>query len=154
MNAEQAAANKRLIRQKIIQLLAMREHSVLEIQQKCQKKFAPEQLQDLDLIIAAYLERGLISEQRFTEDYIRMRRRKGYGPTRLRQELQQRGINNQLIDQHLYAISNEAWQQQIDQILLKKFGSSEPDQNYKKQAKRAQFIQYRGFSVNYLCRFN
>ncbi len=147
---DEHASTNRLIRQKIIQLLAMREHSILEIKQKCAKKIdAPEQIAAL---IEEYIERGYISEQRFTEDYIRMRRRKGYGPVRIRQELLQRGVPVSLIETHLNSIDHEDWTNQIEQILIKKFGTSEPHSDYKKQIKRARFIEYRGFKVNHLCR--
>lgn len=83
----------------LLNLLARRDYSAYEIQQKmADKDFSAE---DIEQVLTHCQQKNWQSDQRFCENYLSARSRKGYGPTRIRQELQQKGIENSLISQQL-----------------------------------------------------
>ncbi|MEZ5671543.1 MAG: regulatory protein RecX [Thiotrichaceae bacterium] len=86
-----------------------------------------------------------MSEARFTESFIRSRRNKGYGPIRIRYELQQHGIVepmlSELLDSH-----DPQWTRVARRERHKKFGTS-LSLDLKQKAKQIRFLQYRGFST-------
>ncbi len=94
--------------------------------------------------------RRLQSDTRFVEQYVAMRRQRGYGPVRIRVELQERGINAALINEGLEQ-SEEDWLECLRRAHDKKFGS-EPPADFKEQARRANFLRYRGFSAEQIHR--
>ena len=55
--------------------------------------------EEIDAAIKQLKEEGLQSDQRFTEAYIRMRARRGFGPQRIELELRERGIEDEMIEE-------------------------------------------------------
>ncbi len=98
-------------------------------------------------------EQGYLSDQRFLEEYIIVRRRKGFGPVRIRAELQERGIADTLISIALDEDAQE-WRDLLQQVAQRKFGEI-PPRGSREQAKLARFLEQRGFSAaqisNLLC---
>jgi regulatory protein len=96
---------------------------------------------------------GYLSDQRFLEEYILVRRRKGFGPVRIRAELQERGIADAVISSALDEDSQE-WRDLMQQVAQRKFGDIPPSGS-REQAKLARFLEQRGFSAssigNLLC---
>ncbi len=90
------------------------------------------------------INEGLQSDDRYTESYVHMRRKRGYGPLKIKQELQQRGISSGLIDAHV-AFSDKLWLDTACQAYEKKFACKEIS-NAKERAKRMRFLQTRGFT--------
>ncbi len=124
-----------------MQWLARREHSSHELHAKLVRKgCAPE-------VAAEAIERlrteRLVSDERFIEGWIRARKRRGVGPLRVRQELQEKGISKEKVEQWLDARGRE-WIELLKQVRCKKFGAR-PPKNYSERAKQARFLQYRGF---------
>jgi len=96
----------RSINEVAIGLLSRREHSILEIKRKLkQKSFEDDEIEQ---VVQRLLENNLLSEERFTESYINMRKRKGYGPVRIAQELRQRGVDTDFFESFLDR-SNVEW---------------------------------------------
>lgn len=95
-------------------------------------------------MITALVQEGLINEQRFTENYIRWRRGKGYGPLRISAELQTRGILPEMIAEHLQ-ITDNAWFAEARKVWQKYFKGKMPEE-FKLRAKQMRFLQYRGFT--------
>jgi len=127
--------------QDAVRLLAPREHSRLELRRKLlQRDHAPEIVEEA---LSRLQQQGLLSDERFVEQYIAMRRKKGYGPLRIRQELRERGINDTMIHAWLDARDDE-WLVSMKQVVQKKF-SVLVDAGYKEQARLARFLEYRGF---------
>lgn len=132
---------RRDIRLGAMNLLARREHSRRELQEKLGKRF-----DDNQLIISELnkLEtEGLLSDQRFTQAYINARANKLYGPERIKQELRQSGINNEMIEDHFNATDID-WLAHLQRLEKKKFGNF-PATDIKERSKRQRFFQYRGF---------
>lgn len=125
-----------------ISLLARREHSRLELQQKLTKKgFDPEQIpQELDQLT----KDGYQCDTRFTEAYIRMRTSTGNGPIRIKSELKERGIADALIKSRLEE-GDQHWINIAKQVREKRFGPEKP-QNFTEKSKQMRFLQYRGFT--------
>lgn len=132
----------RSIRQIILHLLARREHSQQEILQKLKAKGHTEA--DIRPIMADLVEAGLLSDQRFAENYLHFRRRKGYGPKRIQLELQARGITHEMIAE-LLEITDNAWFAEAKRVWQKHFKGKKPA-NFQHQAKQIRFLQYRGFT--------
>jgi len=122
-----------------VHLLSMREHSRLELERKLLHRFdmavVQQVLQDLE-------QQGLQSDARFAEQYVHSRRNKGYGPLRIRLELVERGIADELISTWLDADLD--WRRVMLEVAERKFGVS-PPADRKELAKRGRFLSCRGF---------
>ena len=84
------------------------------------------------------------SDDRYTESYVHMRRKRGYGPLKIKQELQQRGISSELLDTHV-KFNDEIWFDTACQAYEKKFAGRRID-SANERAKRMRFLQSRGFT--------
>lgn len=122
--------------------LARREHSQLELRTKLRKAdFSHEEIDD---VLEKLITEKLQNDGRFAENYLRYRSQKGYGSQRIRQELKERGVNSNNID-------NAFEQTEVDWFLLavtvrqKRFGEQQPG-DFKERAKQQRFLQYRGFT--------
>lgn len=122
-------------------LLVTREHSVKELRDKLGSRFSGSSL--IEQVLADLQRRKLLSDERFTEQYVAMRTRKGYGPLRIRTELAERGVDGELIDAWLDMSPGE-WRGQMREVARQRFGDTLTEDR-REQAKRARFLQYRGF---------
>ena len=126
--------------------LAMREHSVLELQHKLTAKKFPDSV--VAPLLAELQRDNLLSNERFAEMHWRQRADKGFGPTKIRYELQQKGLDDALIQQGLQA-SEVDFYAVIAQVYNKKY-PGEPWQDLKEKAKRQGFLYRRGFAADYI----
>lgn len=85
------------------------------------------------------------------ELYVAERLRKGFGPLRIRQELRERGIPDALVDPHLEQSARE-WLALMAAVHDKKFGTG-PGGDRRELARRARFLEYRGFPADLIGRF-
>jgi regulatory protein len=123
-------------------LLARREHSRKELQQKLARKLPPDaSAENIPPILDQLAEQGLQSDERFVESYVNMRVRKGYGPVRIAMELAERGVENQLVQ--IYLEEREDWQECLMRTWQKKFGRAPTD--FSDKAKQMRFLQFRGY---------
>ena len=131
-----------IIRRAAFNLLARRDYSQQEMIQKLKTKgYAVEEIK---IIIDDLVKANYIDDARFSENYIRRRRHKGYGPKRIQLELQIHGIAAEIIAQQLQFADN-AWFIEVKKIWSKYFkGKTPPDM--KNRAKQMRFLQYRGFT--------
>ena len=126
-----------------VRLLARREHSAYEITQKLvQREFEAEEIR---ATIETLINDGWLSDERYAQSYIRMRQMKGFGPLRIKQELQERGVAESLLDQYLNT-GDDDWLESLRQQYDKKFRNKKIN-DYADKAKRIRFLQYRGFSL-------
>lgn len=94
---------------------------------------------------------GLQSDERYAENYVEERMRKGFGPLRIRAELRERGIDGSIIESYL-ALDDDIWMDLLARTCEKKFGQGRPASRAE-TAKRARFLEYRGFSSGLVGRF-
>ncbi|WP_046791837.1 regulatory protein RecX [Tatumella morbirosei] len=135
-------------------LLAQRDHSVEELKEKIRLSVWRSQQRDaveqtaidetaLASVIAWCEENGWLDDQRFTRLFIQSRGRNGYGPQRVRQDLQHKGVERELINQEL-AETDIDWQQQAENVARKKYGHKWPTEAREK-ARLQRFLHSRGF---------
>ena len=127
------------IRLKIMDFLSRREHSSKEIYQKMSRKV---ESKEMLLESIKELERdGLLSDERFAESYFQSRKRRGFGPLRIKSELIQRGVKENLF----YSLEKEIdWSSNALDALKKKLNGKVP-QETKEILKLKNFLYYRGF---------
>ncbi|WP_456418317.1 regulatory protein RecX [Thiolapillus sp.] len=121
-------------------LLSMREHSQLELERKLLRRFDSTVVQQ---VLRELRQQGLQSDARFAEQYVYSRRNKGYGPLRIRAELQEKGVAEERIAACLDAVE-EDWYATMLGVAERKFGSHSPADR-KEMAKRGRFLSSRGF---------
>ncbi len=136
----------RAIRWRAIELLARREHSVLELRQKLSKRF-PDALNLLDDLLGELQAEGLQSNLRFSEAYTRMRHGRGCGPVRISIELIQRGVAADMA-KACVSCDEYDWYALAQQVLSKKFSSRGVSLSDK--SKRQRFLHYRGFAHEHI----
>lgn len=133
--------NKQEVELQAIKLLALREHSRVELQRKLDKKgYHPDLIVTVLDQLAAQRKQ---SDARYAEHYVSVRAAKGYGPARIEAELRERGIAATLAQEAVQE-ANIDWMEQAEQVRLKKFGQP-PPADWPGRAKQARFLQYRGF---------
>jgi len=131
-----------------VKLLSRREHSAFEIRDKLQKRDFEEE--EITQAICDLEQGGWLSDERYAEAYIRMRQQKGFGPLRITIELNERGVDERIIDTYLRDVE-DSWQQILEQQYLKKY-KNRPVDDYSDKAKRIRFLQYRGFHLDAIYR--
>jgi len=140
----------RSINEVAVAALARREHSVLEMHRKlAQKGF---EAAEIDAVINRLTENNWLSEERFTESYINMRKRRGYGPIRIAQELRERGIVDDIFNDFLDS-NNPQWHEVMYQQYVKKYGNNDTSE-YAEKTKRAKYLQSRGFPLDWVFKLN
>ena len=122
--------------------LARREHTTKEIFIKLENRV--ESIDILSAEIKKLEEDGLLDNQRFAEQYIHSRSTKGYGPLRIKQELKQRGVNENISQPIL---NNIDWTSLAIGVLKKKVKHEFPKET-KPVLKLKKFLNYRGFDFS------
>lgn len=128
------------IRLAAMNLLARREHGRVEITRKLLRSGASEAL--IEPVLDRLQQQGLFSESRYLQSYIRSRARAGFGPLRIREELGQRGIAREEIQQALDEAGID-WQDNLQDLWQRRFG--EKPRDAKEKARQGRFLLYRGF---------
>ena len=129
-------------------MLARREHSGEELKTKLCAKGYPQKV--AGEVVAALAREGLVSDDRFAEALLDVRKARGYGPLRIRHELEQRGVSAELID-HWLDPADSGWIEQIRRIREKKFGRQQPS-DFAERARQARFLQQRGYTYDQIRR--
>jgi regulatory protein len=124
-----------------LRLLARREHSRRELLDKLALRGF--QRDEVEPVIEALAERDWQNDERYAECYVRQRIASGYGPMRIRYELQQRGIDD--ADPDAQADEQGGWQNLLLDVYTSKYGD-ETSLTQAEWLKRSRFLQQRGFS--------
>jgi len=125
-------------------LLARREHGRAELTRKLRQRGASPEMIEHELDRLA--DEGLLSEARYLESYISSRARSGYGPSRIREELSQRGLPRGDVEQALREADID-WQAQLADVWRRKFAGQLPS-DPRERAKQTRFLVYRGYSMD------
>lgn len=151
MSAEAEKTLKTSLRRAAMDLLARREHARAELFDKVLRKF-PEQESLLPAVLDQLECDGLLSDERFTEAYIRYRRNRGFGPLLIRQELRGKGVANAVLEQYLDGEARE-WQESLSAIIARKTsGVRLQASDLKARQKLFRFCLSRGFSADQIGR--
>lgn len=136
------------IRLVAMNFLARRDYSRQELAAKLVAKF-PELDNEtgvLNTVLDKLVAEGLLCDARFAGAFLRSRVTRGQGPYRIRQELQQRGVSEEVIER-AFAEESCDWFDLARRTAQKKFGA-EPPTDYRESARRARFLRYRGFNAD------
>ena len=123
-------------------LLARREHSRAELRAKLarsghERAAAERAVEDL-------AQRGLVSDARFAEAFVRSRIERGSGPLRIRRDLEARGVEPEVVDRFLDA-QDEEWEERARSARTKRFGAAPPGDRGE-AARQSRFLLGRGFT--------
>lgn len=127
--------------QAVINLVSRREYSRFEISQKLLQREYPAQL--IEQAISYCCESDYINDARYCLSFVRIKASKGFGLTRIRMELKQKGIPNELVQQALEELELD-WYQLALQCYQKKY-ASKASGDFKEQQKRQRYLYSRGF---------
>ncbi|MDR3502052.1 MAG: recombination regulator RecX [Legionella sp.] len=127
-----------------VRLLSRREHGAIELYEKVrQKGFCSSEAQEA---VDTCQQMDLQNDHRFVEVYSRSRIRQGYGPLKIRQELNSKGIDKDIIqdvlqqeEDHWLAYALEVWQ---------KKSKGQEAMSFNEMQKQQRFLLYRGFSMD------
>ena len=134
-----------------IRILAMRDHSEQELRRKLaapvMSKNGPEALdvtpEELEQVVAWCIENRYLDDNRFVGQFIASRSRKGYGPARIRQELSQKGIARQAVEQAMRECDID-WVSLARAQAQRKYGELLPSA-FAEKVKIQRFLLYRGY---------
>ena len=120
-------------------------HSRVELVRKLSVDFAAEAVL-IERVLDQLAAEGLQSDTRFAEALVASRVRRGQGPQRIRRELAERGIDAELV-QHTLTTADVDWCALALTVSTQKFGRKSA-QDWPERARRARFLQYRGFGAD------
>ena len=106
---------------------------------------------DIEAALARLMAEGSIDESRLAEHYVAERIGKGFGPLRIRGELREKGLADELIDHHLEPLK-DAWAGVLATVHDRRFGN-EPPTDRADLGRRARFLEQRGFPTDSIRRF-
>lgn len=137
-----------------IDLLARREHGSDELAIKLTKRFRKRHC-DPDAVaqvVQQLIEEGLLSDERFAASRARQLVSRGYGPSRIRNDLRQQKVDQCLSDSMSEAFDNGLdWDAEAASVYGKKYRGKpiegDWDERQRERARRLRFLQYRGFGA-------
>ena len=125
------------LRLRALRLLARREHSRDELARKLSPHAGSRQA--LESALDFLISKRLLSDERFAEVRANWLARK-YGAAKIRRDLESKGVEQHLVDR----VSCEGELERAQAILVRIY--REPATSREERAKRARFLQGRGFS--------
>ena len=126
-----------------LKLLARREHARGELAFKLAAAGAGADA--IERVLDALEAQGLLSEERFTEQYVGSRLGRGHGPRRIHEELRRRGIDSAAAREAVG--ENDAfWSEKASQARSGRFGDAAPA-DYRDWVRQARFLERRGFTT-------
>ncbi|MBK1648413.1 hypothetical protein CKO36_07360 [Rhabdochromatium marinum] len=145
-------------------MLSRREHSRYELERKLRERGLP--APEIAAVLDDLEHSGQLQDARMVETYVAERLAKGFGPLRVRAELQARGIEDALIDSHLH-LNDERCFELLCRADQQRHGTrpctanpeealaNPPDDRRAQRralARRARFLEYRGFPAHLIAR--
>ena len=131
----------RLLR-RALGLLARREHSRAELLAKLVR--SGHGRDEAERAVENLGNRGLVSDSRFAEAFIRSRVERGGGPLRIRRDLEARGVAPSIVE-GLLDPEGEEWEARARGAREKRFGAALPAER-SEAARQARFLLARGFT--------
>lgn len=139
------------IRYAAMNLLSRREHSIKELRVKLLKKY--NDYAEVDSALSRLESEGLLSNERFAESYSRYRRNLGFGPLKIKTELREKGISEDLIQIYCEGMDSQ-WREELYDLWQRKFSIAwsqakelEVKEKQKIKSKQLRHLIYKGFSL-------
>jgi regulatory protein len=124
------------LRARALRLLARREHTRQELESRLQPHAGSSE--ELQSLISGLKQKNQLSEERFAEARARRLSHK-YGAARIRHDLRSKGVPDEIVD----AVCADGELERAREILRRKYRT--PATTREERAKRARFLQGRGF---------
>ncbi len=121
--------------------LSRRDHAESELRQKLQRKGYTESA--IGQVLADMRKAGYLDDARFAENHCRLRAEAGYGPIKIRYELQCKGVVPENITHALAALECDFFET-CQAVYRRKYGDT-PVTDLKDKARRQRFLYQRGF---------
>jgi regulatory protein len=130
-----------------VALLFRRDYSSRELTKKLEERGY------LDIAVGPVVEELLatnkINDERYGNNVVAYRARRGQGPARIRGELLRSGLSRAAVDEAVKGEDAPDFIQQARAVRARKFGPELP-RDWKERARQARFLQYRGFSTDHI----
>lgn len=133
-----------------VNLLAVRDHSSVELTRKLRQRYADLTTDDLERVFAELERSGYLSNERFAQSYARSLVNRGQGPLKILYGLREKGIPDELAKAAIAQVeSDEAidWTQVASELRARKFGEHLPN-DFKERARQSRFLAGRGFNLD------
>ncbi len=128
-------------RDRALAWLARREYSTSELRERLIRTGCPEP--EITPLLEALCNEGAQSDERFTEEFVRIHLARGEGPLRIARALEARGIGRDLAARHLDRPGGE-WVRAAEAARRARFGGDLPE-DPGAQGIQARFLLRRGF---------
>ncbi|AYY82040.1 MULTISPECIES: regulatory protein RecX [Proteus] len=135
-------------------MLSRRDYSTNELQRRIERRIretekdSPTAPECLPQVIERLLESQYLDDNRTIYSFFRSYLNKSYGPLRIRQELRLKGFPSEIIERVLEETDTD-WYALCQEVKEKKFGTAKP-KDFKERAKQVRYLQYRGFTSDYI----
>ena len=135
-------------------MLSRRDYSTSELQRRIERRIretekdSPTAPECLPQVIERLLESQYLDDNRTIYSFFRSYLNKSYGPLRIRQELRLKGFPSEIIERVLEETDTD-WYALCQDLKEKKFGTAKP-KDFKERAKQVRYLQYRGFTSDYI----
>ncbi len=96
-------------------------------------------------VLDALERERLLSNDRFSEHFVRQRSERGHGPLKILIELSQRGIDEDTARGYVRP-SDPEWLERARRAKIKRFGHG-PPADLKERARQSRFLAQRGFTA-------
>ena len=134
------------LRRRAMDFLARREHSRHELAGKLQDRFPEANRETIDAVLDQLAGENLQSDQRFAEEYLRMRMRRGFGWLHIKADLQARGVGQEIIAS--LSQPEEEWLAMAGRLIDSRLGGGGGLAPGSRDHQRLyRFLQSRGFSA-------
>lgn len=126
-----------------VTLLAKRDYASGEIK-RCLKRYSSDE-DSINSVMDRLISYHYLDDSRLIEKEIKKQLAKRHGPSRIKQELRQKGLELLAIEQALEDLDVD-WFELAEELRIKKFGDELPT-DPKEKAKQIRYLQYRGHTM-------
>jgi regulatory protein len=130
-----------------VTLLARRDYSTKELKKKLADRGYTEHA--FEVVVDDLESTGKVNDERYGQNVVAYRSRRGHGPARIRNVLQRSGLARSAIDEAVKGDDAPDFLALARATRARKFGPNLPT-DQKTRAKQARFLQYRGFSTDHI----
>ena len=135
-------------------LLARREHGSSELKTKLARRFRKRDCDPdtVEQVTQQLMDEGLLSDERFAASRVRQLAGRGYGPSRIRNDLRQQNVEHLISETMEEVFETEIdWEAEAAAVYEKKYGIApivgDWDARQRERGRRLRFMQYRGFDA-------
>ncbi len=131
--------------ERLEQICAGRETCTGDLREKCRTWGLTDEV--AERVIAKLVKEKFVDDARFAPLYVRDKARfSGWGPMKIRMQLSAKGIDENMIEDALEAVSKEEWHEILCKVLKTKIRTTHQEDGNKLFASVVRFGMQRGFS--------